>query len=312
MADKQLLLIKQETTEGTDAVATAADVVMTEGSPVFTPKGNREAPDVAKPGVGPAPSGPMTGVYGELTFSVPLATAGSKGVAPKWSTLMKCCGWSETIVATTSVTYGLAADPSASPSCSVTWREGRRTHKLLMARGRVSFSLDENKRPMLNFAFKGLKTAVADGAVIAQADATWTGWIDAIPVNQANTTFSFAGASPPLRSLSVDQSDNVLFSDRPNQKRIDLVGARTFTGKTKMGVLLPSVLNLETLAETNAVSVASVVHGTVAGKIATLNIRFQNGEPAYSDDNGLDVADVDLSLVPSALNTDDDISLVLT
>lgn len=310
MADRQLLLIKQETVEGTDAAPAAADVVWAE-SVQFTPKGDRGKTTVDKPGVGPV-AGKLTGQYGELTFSTPLIASGTKGTAPNWGKLVKFCGWTETIVATTSVTYALAADPSASPSATITWREGRRLHKLLMARGRVGLKLDENQRPMLTHSFKGLKVAVADGAVIAQTDATWTGWADADAITQARTTFTAAGASPPFRSLSIDQSDNVVFSDRPNQKRVDLVGERIFSGKLKVGSLLPSVLNWESLAEADTVSTFSLVHGATAGKIITINGRFQNGQPSYSDDKGLDVTDVDLGFVPSALNTDDDLSIVLT
>ena len=310
MADRQLLLIKQETVEGTDATPAATDVVWAEGVQ-FTPKGDRSKTTVDKPGVGPTP-GKMTGEHGELTFNVPLTASGTKAVAPKWGFLAKLCGWSETIVATTSVTYGLAADPSASPSGSIYWREGRRKHVLLMARGRVGLKLDENQRPMLTFTFRGIKVPVADGAVIAQADATWTGWVDGDEINQARTTFTVAGAAAPFRSLSIDQSDNIVFSDRPNQKRVDLVGERTFTGKLKCGTLLPSVLNFEVLAEADTISVLSLIHGATAGKIITVNARFQNGQPSYSDDKGLDVTDVDLSLMPSALNTDDDVSIVLT
>jgi len=310
MADRQLLLIKQETVEGTDAAPAAVDVVWAEGAQ-FTPKGDRSKTTVDKPGVGPV-AGKLTGQYGELTFSVPLTASGTKGTAPKWGFLAKFCGFSETLVATTSATYALAADPTVSPSATITWREGRRLHKLTMSRGRMGLKLDENQRPMLTFAFKGLKVAVADGAVIAHADATWTGWVDAMPITQGRTTFTVAGATAPFRSLSIDQTDNVVFSDRPNQKRIDLVGERTFSGKLKCGTLLPSVLNFETLAENDTISTLALVHGATAGNIITVNARFQNGEPSYSDDKGLDVTDVDLSLVPSALNTDDDWSIVLT
>lgn len=310
MADRQLLLIKQETVEGTDAAPTATEVIWAEGAQ-FTPRGDRAKTTVNKPGVG-AVAGKLTGQYGELTFNVPLTTGAAKGTAPKWGSLAKFCGWGETIVAATSVTYALAADPAASPSATIVWREGRRLHKLTMARGRMGLKLDENQRPMLTFAFKGIKTAVTDGAVIAQADATWTGWTDADAITQGRTTFTVAGASAPFRSLSIDPSDNVVFSDRPNQKRVDLVGERIFSGKLKVGTLLPSVLNWETLAEADTVSTLAMVHGSTAGKIITINARFQNGEPSYSDDKGLDVTDVDLTFVPSAISTDDDLSIALT
>lgn len=310
MSSAQLLLIKKEVTYGVDPVAAAVDTVWGENVS-FTPQGSRAAATVERPGVGPV-AGFMTGVYGELSVQIPLAPSGTKGTAPKWGYLLKACGWTETIVATTSVTYGLAADPSASDSLTVYWREDRRLHKLTGARGVTSFKFDENQRPVAVIKLKGLKTPVADGAKPVHADATWTGWSDLRPITQSTTTFTFAGASAPFRSLSIDSSDNVVFSDRPNQRTIDLVGARTLTGKAKMGVLLPSVLNLETLAENNTISTLALVHGATAGSILTVNARFQNGQPTYSDDKGLDVQECDLTLNASALNVDDDFSIVLT
>lgn len=311
MADKSLLWIKKEVTYGVDPTAAAVDTVWAEGSPKFTPKGDRKGAEVAKPGVGAVP-GFMTGVHGELTFSTPLAGSGTAGTAPNWGKLAKAAGYGETVVAVTSVTYAPAFNPTITDSVTIVWREGRRLHKLTGARGKMDIKLDENERPMLMFTFKGLKTVVTDGAILAAADATWTGWADVKPITSGNTTFTFAGAAPPFRSLSLDQSDNVLFADRPNQLVVELLGQRTWAAKCKMGVLLPSVLNLEALAAADTVSTLSLVHGATGGSIVTVNARFQNGQPTYSDDKGLDVADVDLTLNATALSTDNDLSIVLT
>jgi len=311
MSDRQLLWIKKEVTYGLDPVAAAVDTVMAEGV-TFTPSAERKKPSFAKPGVGPAPTASTVGVYGTLVFKTPLAAPLTKGVAALWGKLAKACGWTETLVPTTSATYALAADPSAADSVTITYREGRRLHKLTGSRGRMGVEIAENDRPMLTFTFKGLKTVVADGAIIAHADATWTGWKDTKAAAQGRTTFTVGAATPPLYSLSIEQSDNVNFADRPNQKVVDLVGLREFTGKLKCGMLLPSVLNWEALAEADTVSTMSVVHGTVSGEIVTISLRAGNEEPSYGDDNGRDTADVSLSLMPSAMNTDDDIAIVCT
>lgn len=310
MSDRKLLQVKKETTYGVDATVAAGDAIWAEDV-TFTPQGQRNQVKVAKPGLSPIAAG-LVGVHGMLTFSTPLVTPTAKGLAANWGKLAKMCGWSEILVATTSTTYALAADPFGGDSGSISWREGSRVHKLVGARGRMGIKLDENQRPMLAFTFLGLKTVVADGAALAHGDATWTGWKRGQDITQGRTTFTVAGAAAPFRSLSIDQSDNVLFSDRPNQKSVDLVGDRVFTGKLKCGTMLPSVLSFEALAEADTVSTLSLVHGAVSGEIVTVNARFQNGEPTYSDDKGLDVTDVDLSLVASALTTDDDLSIVLT
>ena len=310
MADRQLGLIKKEVTYGVDPVAAAADTIWMENAK-FTPKGERKRAVVDRPGVGPVP-GFITDVSGEFTFDTPLANSGTRGTAPNWGKIAKACGYSETIVATTSVTYALANNPALSDSLSIVWREGRRLHKLSGSRGMITFKLTDSERPMMSVTLRGLKTPVTDGALLVAADATWAGWQDVPPINQALTSFSFAGQASPFRDLQISQSDNVVFSDRPNQRSVDLVGDRSLTGKLKVGSLLPSLLNFEALAEAATVSTFSLVHGLSSGSVITINGRAQNNQPTYSDDKGLDVTDVDLEMVASGFGADDDFAIVLT
>ncbi|MFD3263331.1 hypothetical protein [Phenylobacterium ferrooxidans] len=310
MADKKLLLIKAEVTPGLDPVAAAVDVVWALDVS-FKPKGDRVGSNPAMAGLGGVKDW-MVGEYGELTFSVPLGGSGTAGTAPKWGKLLLMSGYAETVVATTSVTYALAANPAASATGAITWREGRRLHKLAYARGFVNWTFDEKKQPIAKFTFRGIMTAVADGAVIGHADATWTGHNDVAPVNQANTIFTFGGASPPLRSLSIEQTDNVSFHDRPNQKTVEIAGERMFSGSLKIGSLLPSVLNLEAVAKANTLTTITLVHGVTAGSILTVTAKAQAEMPDYSDENGIDVTTAGLKFRPSAQNLDDQLAIVCT
>lgn len=310
MADKKLLLIKAEVTPGTDPVAAAVDVVWAL-DPTFKPKGERVGSNPAMAGLGGVKDW-MVGEYGELTFSVPLGGSGTAGTAPKWGKLLLMCGYAETVVAVTSVTYGLAANPAASATGAIVWREGRRLHKLAYARGFVNFAFDEKKQPIAKFTFRGILTPVADGAVIGHADATWTGHNDVAPVNQANTSFTFGAATPPLRSLSIEQTDNVSFHDRPNQKTVEIAGDRMFSGSMKIGSLLPSVLNLEAIAKANTLTTITLVHGVTAGSILTVTAKAQNEMPDYSDETGIDVTTAALKYRPSAQNLDDQLAIVCT
>lgn len=310
MEQKQLLWAKAEVTSGTDIVPTSAEVLWAENVK-FTPKSKAVSGDPAMAALGGV-KGYAVEVYGELTFDAPMGGSGAAGTAPKWGVLMKSAGWSETVVADTSVTYALAADPQAGGSLSIYWREGRRKHVLTFAKGMAVPSFDEHQRPVLKCTYRGIMTPVADGAVIVNGDAVWTGHNDIDPVNNAMTTFTYGGVAVPLRSLSVSQSDNVVFSDRPNQKRVDLAGARKFTGNVKFSSVLPSVLNLEALNIANTLSTLVLTHGTTAGKILALTLKAQNEMPSYSTDRGLDVTDAALTIVPSALGSEDQIAIVCT
>lgn len=310
MEQKKLLWAKTEVTPGTDIVPAAADVLWAENV-VYTPKGKRVEGDPAMANLGGV-KGYLVEQYGELTFDVPLGGSGAAGTAPKWGKLLTSAGWAETVVAVTSVTYALAANPAAGATLSIYWREGRRKHVLLGARGYVSLGFDEHARPMMKCVYRGLMTLVADGAVIAPADATWTGHNDVDPVNNAMTTFTFGGVSSALRSLSINQSDNVVFSDRPNQRQVDIAGARTFSGSMKISSALPSVLSLESTASLNTLSTVVLTHGTVAGKILALTAKVQNEMPTYSVDRGLDVTEASILPRPSALGSDDQVAIVCT
>ena len=310
MTDRNLLLAKVEASYGVDSVAAAANVMWAENVQ-FKIVAQKERGAPSKPGVGQV-KGHVYGEHATLSFDVPLAASGTAGTAPKWGPLMLSCGWAETLVATTSVTYALAPDPQAATSQTIVWRDGRRLHKIVGWRGRVGLKVSVGKRPMLSFSGKGLYTAVTTAALPLHADATWTGWNDAKPIAQGRTTFSLEAVALPVRDLSFDASDNVLFNDLPHQENVTLRGARTFSGSLKATTPLPSALNLETVWQSATVAVAQLVHESAAGNVVTVNIKAQLGEPDYSDDKGEDVFSSALDLTPSALNVDDEVSIVLT
>lgn len=310
MSDRSFLLAKVETTYGTDSVPTATNVLFAENVR-HRLMGTRERGAPAKPGVGQV-VGQIYGEHAEVSFEIPLAASGVAGTAPKWGLLPKACGWGETIVASTSVTYALAADPQAADSLTLVWNDGRRLHKVTGWRGRMGLKLSSGKRPMLTFTGKGLYVAVTTRALPAHADATWTGWVDARPIAQGRTTFALNSVNLPVRDLSIDASDNVLFNDLPHQENVTLRGARTFSGSVKATTPLPSALDLEGLWTGGSVITAALVHGTTAGQIVTVNTKAQYGQPEYGDENGEDVFTQPFDLQPSALNVDDEIAIVLT
>ena len=310
MSDRSFILAKAETTYGTDSVPAAVNVLFAENVR-HKLLGTRERGAPAKPGVGQV-QGQIVGEHVEVSFEIPLAASGVAGTAPKWGPLPKSCGWGETIVASTSVTYALLADPQTADSQTIIWNDGRRLHKVTGWRGRMGLKLSAQKRPMLTFTGKGLYVEVVTRALPAHADATWTGWVDARPVAQGRTTFALNSVNIALRELSLDPSDNVLFNDLPHQENVTLRGARTFSGSVKGTTPLASALNLETLWTGGAIIPAAVVHGTTAGQIVTLNLKAQLGQPEYGDENGEDVFTQPVDLQPSVLNLDDEIALVLT
>lgn len=311
MADRQLLLAKQEVTPGTDAAPAAVDTVWVENVR-FKPEGSMVRGKPATPGQGQV-AGHMVGQHGTVEFDVPLAASGTAGTAPKWGVLAKACGNAETVVAVTSVTYAPMADTSAAPSLTLQWNEGRRKHVLTFSRGVMTLKGKAGDRPMLHFKFKGVITEVTTRAALVAGDADWTGWNDAKPWVQGRTVLTFAGQELPLYEFSLDHNDRAKFTDVPGQENVLLVGPREVSGSIKAGTPLPSTLNLETLANADTVSTLSIAHMVgQAGKIVTINARFQNELPDYVDEGGEDAFTAALGIIPSVVGGADDYSIVLT
>jgi len=311
MADRQLLWAKTEVTYGTDPTAAAANTVLAENVS-YRMTGQRVRPQPAKPGVGPVPSW-VYGEHVEVSFEIPLIGNAAVGTAPKFGPILLACGFAETLVAATSATYALVANPKDGPSMTLIWRDDRRSHKVLGFRGRIGLKLSAGQRPMIVVTGKGLHSDVVDGAALAHADATFTGWQDSRPVAQGTTAFTLNGVSSlGLREFSIEQSDNVKFFDLPGQELVNLLGERMFTGKTKITTALPSVLNAETLWKAGTQITAAMTHDTVAGRIVTVNLRGQVVDPGYSRDDDQDVTDFSYELNPSSLTTDNDLSIVFT
>lgn len=309
--DRQLLLFKTETTYGTDPVAAAVNTLLAENVR-FQLRGTDVTSDPAKPGVGASPS-QTYGEHAEVTFEIPLAASGTAGVAPAWGPLMLAAGWTEDVEEDASVTYSLLADPSSADSGTFVWRDARRLHKITGARGRIGVRLQSGQRPMLTATFKGLYTPVAAGAALVSADADFDGWNDARPIQQGRTTFSLAGTNMPLRELSADPSDNVIFADLPHQENVQLLGERAYAGRLKCSMPAVGTYNPETAWISRARQGFVLTHEAAsAGRVITITGQGQVGEPSYSRDNNEDVFEQSFKLLGTTLADSDDMVIVLT
>lgn len=306
----QLLLAKTEVTPGTDSVPVAANAVYAEGVS-FMPKGERVTLDPAKPSTTANP-GVIVGIHSEISFDVPLSSSGSPGVAPAWGALMKACGYSETIVATTSVTYAPLADLALTPALTKVWRDSLRNHKMLMCRGKVGLKISAKQIPRLSFTFRGIHVPLAVGAALVPADGTFTPWTDVLPVAQGRSTFSLGGVAMQLLELSADTADNIKFYDLTGQKGVFLKGDRNMSSKIKAWQPAVGTYSPEAKWIAGAKEQFAFVHNTTAGQIITVNGRQQLGTPSWSRVDETDTFESGGFLVGSDIAANDDFSIVLT
>ena len=112
---------------------------------------------------------PHASVFGkrsfQLNFDVHLVGASAAGTAPEYSDAIKACGFSETIVAGTSVTYKPAS--SSVPTVTLGWYANGKIYKGWGARGNVSLELVNGQPGVLHFSFQGADWSESDGSFLS-------------------------------------------------------------------------------------------------------------------------------------------------
>ena len=300
------VLAKIETTYGTDATpAGASDAVLVSDMTMKPMEMKTVDRALLRPFLGNSEQLP-TEIYNGCEFSVELAGSGTAGTAPKIGALLRACGFSETVVAATSVAY--APVSTAFESLTMYMNLDGVLHKSLGARGTVSFSFKNNERPMAKFVFSGLFVPIADGA---RPSVTLTAWRKPLPCNRVNTpTFTLHGYAAGLDDLQIDMANDVQYRS--------LIGGQEYVRivdrKPKGSVLMEAVKVADkdwwTSIKNASTGALAMVHGLTAGNIVEVAApNVQIFSPSYQNQNGIAMLSAQLAVSPGAAGNDE---LVLT
>lgn len=146
----------------------------------------------------------LTGKHSKLEFDIEIAGAGAAGTAPKWASLMKACGYAETLQAATSATYSIV-ESNVSSSTIYFEVDGVR-HVMLGCRGTMSMNIVPKEIPSFHFSMTGLLGTITDQAL---TPVTMAGWQTPLEASSANTTMNLHGWASVAESLSIDLGNTV-------------------------------------------------------------------------------------------------------
>lgn len=303
--DKRLLF-GLEGTYGVDAGPTgAANAILGMEVSLKPMEGQDQERDLEQPGMSANGTLPLE-LHSTLSFSVDLSTPGVAGTAPAWGPLLRACGVAETIVPGTSVTYTSVAKNHEAGTFQINISGTR--YVIRGARGKAVFMLDAQSTPKIQFDFTGLFTLPTDTAAPTVDLVSWT---EPLVVSHQNTpTFSIDGVDFVMKTAKLDLGNKV-------ETRF-LVGAERVLIVDK-SELFETTVEAKALADYNpfqkAIALAQVpvemVHGTVAGKIVTLNLpTAQMQRPSLGQSQ--DIKEWPLRLIPRAASENAQWSLTLT
>lgn len=300
------ILAKDEVTYGIDPVPTGAANAILASDVTFTPmegdwvKRNYERRFFgSRPGLGAA-------FRSMLTFSVELVGSGAAGTAPGWGPLLRACGVAEVITAGVSVEYSPITD--GPESATLYFDVDGTKHVMLGARGNVVFKVDANGIPMLTFTFTSLFTVPTEAA---KPTPVYTAFQAPQVASKANTPTFTIGAVPfTMRSFELDMANDVQPRMLVGQEAI-LIVDRDETLKVQVEAVALGTYDPFTTAKNNVLKAIQLVHGTVAGRIVTLDLpSSQQQMPAYQEQQG--ILEWPLTFSPLPVAGDDQWTLTLT
>jgi len=301
---KKILLAKVETTYGVDPTPTgAANAILTKDLTINLMQGNTVERNVDRTTLG-ADQAIHVAPYTTVSFSVEMQSSGAAGTAPALAPLLQGCGFSETIVASTSAAYSLVS--TGFKSLTLYFSIDGLLHKLTGARGTVAFALDPGGLPYLNFTFTGIRSAPSDTALPTP---TLTAFKTPLPVNKANTpTFSLHGFAATVEKFSLDLANEITYRNVVGDESVMLVDRKP-AGSISIEEQALATKNFHDICVNSTLGALQMVHGTTAGSIVQIDApKVQLLSPTYADSNGVLMLNMNMVLTPNA----GDDELVLT
>lgn len=306
--NREVILAGIESSYGVDPTLTAgANSVLVE-EPAWANEGLRMTP---RAGVRPS-QGKLQSVYGgrlmKLTFAVEVKGSGTAGTAPELGPLLRMCGWAETVVPATSVTYLPVSDTDSHESGTIYYYRHGKRYIMTGCRGAATLQLTAGDPAKINFAITGHVGADADVALVTPS------YDDVMPPPVTGAAFSIGGYTPVCNSLSLDMGTVV--SMLPSVNASDGYGEIRISDRNPTGSIDPE----ETLVATND-WIGDFVAGTNmafdSGVIGSAGNRFQLTMPAIyytdaapGDREGTRTLEIPFGCLESS--GDDEVSLAFT
>lgn len=289
---KLAILNKVETVYGTNAAPAAVNAVIGKNV-TFTPiEADEVSRDLLLPYMGNQ-GVILAGKYAKLEFDVEIAGSGTAGTAPKWASLMRACGFAETLQATTSATYSIVEDGQT--STTIFFEIDGVRHIMLGCRGNMSLNFAPKAIPSFKFSLTGLLGTITDQALTA---VTMTGWSTPVESSSANTTLTMHGSAAVAESLSIDLGNTVTPRFLIGSESV-IISDRKTTGQAVVEATNLATMNWFQRALARTRGALSVIHGTAAGNIVEITApAVEVGKITQGQTDGILNYSLPLSFVP--------------
>ncbi len=306
----RLLLAKPETTYGTAPTMAGSDAVLVMNDLELNPlQMELVTRDLLYPHVSNRPR-LVTQRMGAISFSFELTGSGTAGTAPRVGLFFRAAGYSETIVASTSVTY--APIGTGFESLCIDAHHGGKRHRLTGVRGNIEVQLETNRPPTGKFTGMGFYSTPTD---IANPSQTYSAQAAPVVVNSDNTpTVSVFGYAACLQSFSFNSGRTPKLDQRAGcTKQVRIDDVRSPEGEVLVESPTIAAKDFFSDAANQTAGTISWTHGTTAGNIIShTSSNCSLGDLPYQDTEGVEMLQLPFIPIPTATNGYNDHTFVFT
>jgi hypothetical protein len=304
---KRLILAKAETTYGTDSTPAGADALLVRNLEITPIEADVVSRDLIRPYLGNSPQ-LLANTRVSITFQVELAGSGTAGTAPRYDAVLKACGMSSTVVASTSVTY--APVSSNFSSATIYFNNDGVLHKATGCRGSFSLNCAVGEIPTIDFTMMGIYNAPTDTAA---PTVTYSSQAQPLVFKQGNTSafqlFSYSGC---LQSVSFDIANETIYRELVGCNKEVLITNRAPAGTVMIEATTIATKDFFALATGETTGNLTFLHGTTAGNRVTFSAgQIDITQPSYADQDGVQMLNVPYVAVPTGAGNDE-VSLAFT
>ena len=295
LSRKRLILVKTESTYGTDSVPTGTDALLVRNLDITPISGDVVSRDLIRPYLGNFDQLIAQNSVA-INFEVELASSGTAGTAPKYDAILKACGLAATIVASTSVTY---APVSASfSSATIYFNVDGVLHRLTGCRGSMNMSCAVGAIPTLAFNLTGVYNSPTDTAAPA---ATYSAQATPLVFREGNTSaFSFFSYSGILQSVDFNLANDLVYRELVGGTKETLITDRKPAGTVMIEAPTIATKDFFTTALASSTGNLTFLHGTTAGnRVTFLASQVDVLNPTYQDQDSIMMLSVPYVAIPT-------------
>ncbi len=298
------LLAKLEASYGVDPLPVGTDGIQTKNLQVNPYIGDTISRDLDRESLG-AQEQININPHVEVTFDVELAGSGTAGAAPAYGSLLKACGFDETVSAGVDVQYSPVS--SNFPSVALYYLQrndagGFQQQTITGCRGSVSITVDLAGIPVLQFRFLGFYQTPSDVVNITVDNSAF---VDPVYVSHDNTSLTIGAYSARASAFSIDMANELSMRNVTGARYVNLFD-RAPSGQTTIDAPALSAKDFYALVESHngtTKEAVALTHGTLAGNIVEISApQVQFTTITHADSAGELAYQLGMSFLPASGN----------